>query len=49
MDFNNFVFPIPTSSYTKNDFKEHKKLDSWTKESKVTACIYTKIIFCMAA
>ena len=23
MDFNNFVFPIPTSSYTKNDFKEH--------------------------
>ena len=22
MDFNNFVFPIPTSSYTKNDFKD---------------------------
>ena len=23
MDFNNFVFPIPSSSYSKNDFKEH--------------------------
>ena len=23
MDFNNFVFPIPSPSYTKNDFKEH--------------------------
>lgn len=23
MDFNSFVFPIPSSSYTKNDFSEH--------------------------
>ena len=23
MDFNNFVFPIPNASYSKNDFKDH--------------------------
>ena len=49
MDFNDFVFPIPPSSYTKNDFKNHiiyipKKDYSYKDKLKYNLNISSKTI-----
>ena len=49
MDFNNFVFPIPPASYTKNDFKGHiiyipKKDYSYKDKLKYNMNLSSKIV-----
>ena len=49
MDFNTFIFPIPTPSYTKNDYKDHiiyipKKDYSYKDKLKYNINLSSKVI-----